>query len=59
MWTVWREYDSSTARNTYLTVRDSAKVLDIIYVKRNEHNDRLQSHLLRVSRLPSAAYANN
>ena len=59
MWTAWGEYDSSTARNTYLTVRDSAKVLDMIDVKRNEPNGRLQSHLLRVSRLPSAAYANN
>ena len=59
MWTVWGECDSSTARNTYLTVRDSAKVLDMIDVKRNEPNGRLQSHLLRVSRLPSAAYANN
>ena len=59
MWTVWREYDSSAARNTYLTVRDSAKVLDMIDVKRTEPNGRLQSHLLRVSRFPSAAYANN
>ena len=54
-----KEYDSSTARNTYLTVRDSAKVLDTIDVKRTQANGRLQSHLLRVSRFPSAAYANN